>query len=94
MELDPSRECSLLTISQWIILSTSDYVVTQTDKTGSPISAYSRYAAVYGLKGDSLRDGELRGGPVHVRHIQKVERKLVLRLRPRSNKKNEQFVAD
>ncbi len=56
VEMDPSWDCSLLTVSQWIILSASDYIVTQTDKTGSPISAYSRYAAVYGLKGDSLRD--------------------------------------
>ena len=57
VDMDNSFDCSLLTITQWLILSASDYIVTQTDKTGSPISAYSRYAAIYGLKGDSLRDG-------------------------------------
>jgi hypothetical protein len=58
VDMDHSFECSLLTVSQWIILSSSDYIVTQTDKVGSPISAYSRYAAVYGLKGDSLRNSK------------------------------------
>ena len=48
--------CSKLTISYWLVLAASDVIVTQTDLTGSPISAFSRYAAVYGLKGDSLRD--------------------------------------
>lgn len=56
VDLDQSFDCSLLTITQWLILSNSDYIVTQTDKVGSPISAYSRYAAIYGLRGDSLRD--------------------------------------
>lgn len=58
VDLDQSFDCSLLTITQWIILSSSDYIVTQTDKVGSPISAYSRYAAVYGLRGDSLRNSK------------------------------------
>eukprot|EP00605_Chrysophyceae_sp_TOSAG23-4_P002970 GSChrysophyteH1.ASY1.ANO1.3272.1 assembled CDS len=58
VELDPSFSCSQLTVGYWLILSSSDVIVTQTDNTGSPISAFSRYAAVYGLKGDSLRDAK------------------------------------
>ena len=58
VELDPSFDCSQLTIGYWLLLSSSDVIVTQTDATGSPISAFSRYAAVYGLKGDSLRDAK------------------------------------
>jgi hypothetical protein len=58
VEMDPSFDCSQLTIGYWLLLSSSDVIVTQTDKTGSPISAFSRYAAVYGLKGDSLRDAK------------------------------------
>jgi len=56
VEFDPSYDCSKLTTSYWLVLAASDVIVTQTDHTGSPISAFSRYAAVYGLKGDSLRD--------------------------------------
>ncbi len=56
VEMDPSFACSKLTVGYWLILALSDVIVTQTDLTGSPISAFSRYAAVYGLKGDSLRD--------------------------------------
>jgi hypothetical protein len=58
VEMDPSFDCSKLTIGYWLILATSDVIVTQTDFKGSPISAFSRYAAVYGLKGDSLRDAK------------------------------------
>ncbi len=58
IELNPSFDCSMFTIGYWLILASSDYIVTQTDKFGSPISAFSRYAAVYGLKGNSLRDSK------------------------------------
>ena len=56
VEMDPSFDCQKTTIGFWLILAASDVIVTQTDLTGSPISAFSRYAALYGLKGDSLRD--------------------------------------
>ncbi len=56
VELDPSFDCSQLTIGYWLILASSDAIVTQTDHTGSPISAFSRFAGVYGLRGDSYRD--------------------------------------
>lgn len=55
VELNPSADCTIETTAYWILLAGSDLIVTQTER-GLPISAFSRYAAVYGLKGDSLRD--------------------------------------
>lgn len=56
IQLNPSSACLLETCAYWLLLSVSDVIVTQTDNR-VPISAYSRYAAMYGLMGDSLRDG-------------------------------------
>ena len=57
IQLNPSPECFLETSVYWVLLAMSDYLVTQTDG-GAPISAYSRYAGMYGLKKDSLRDAK------------------------------------
>ena len=57
IQLNPSNECLLETTSYWLLLSLSDFIVTQTENR-LPISAYSRYAAMYGLKKDSLRDAK------------------------------------
>lgn len=56
VELDKSPECFLLTVSYWFILSLSNVIVTQTSDGGLPVSAFSRFAAVYGLRGDTIRD--------------------------------------
>ena len=58
VEMAKSADCNLLTTAYWLLLATSDIIVHQSEGGGSPISAFSRYAAVYGLKGDSLRDAK------------------------------------
>lgn len=55
VEMNPSADCTTETTAYWLLLAGSDLIVTQTEG-GMPVSAFSRYAAVYGLKGDSLRD--------------------------------------
>lgn len=58
VEMDKSADCNLATTAYWLLLAVSDIIVHQSDQVGSPISAFSRFAAVYGLKGDSLRDAK------------------------------------
>lgn len=64
VDLNPLGDCSLITVGYWVILATSHVIVTQTLRNnfwapgfwGSPYSAFSRYAGVYGLQGNSFRD--------------------------------------
>ena len=52
VELDPSPDCTMKTTAYWLMLSFSEEIVTQSEYDG-PISAFSRYAAIYGLRGNS-----------------------------------------
>jgi hypothetical protein len=54
VELDQSEACHLFTVSYWFMLAMSDVIVTQQ----GPTSAFSRYAAVYGLKDNPIRSGK------------------------------------
>lgn len=54
VEMDPSKQCHMFTVSQWFMLSLSDILVTQ---EGMP-SSFSRYAGIYGLKTDPFRNGK------------------------------------
>lgn len=58
VEMDKSADCNLATTTYWLILALSDIIVHQSDLVGSPISAFSRYAAVFGLHKDSYRDAK------------------------------------
>lgn len=55
VEMDQSEGCQTETIVFWLLLALSDVMITQTDD-GKPISAFSRYAALYGLQNDPFRD--------------------------------------
>lgn len=55
VQLDQSFECTMTTTAYWMILSLSDMIVTSTENN-NPISAFSRFAAIYGLKKDILRN--------------------------------------
>jgi hypothetical protein len=60
-------DCLKTTVIDWFLLAISDIVITQSDDnfdkfnspTSTPKSAYSRYAAVYGLIPDSIRDSKI-----------------------------------
>ncbi len=63
-----THECSLSTLAQWFVLSWSEYIVTQSTraplvehldfaKQEAPLSAFSRFAAIYGLHMDNMRYG-------------------------------------
>lgn len=54
VELDMSKQCHMFTVSQWLLLSLSDILVTQE----SIPSSFSRYAGIYGLKPDPFRNGK------------------------------------
>ena len=60
IQLTNTFECLLETSSYWLVLAMSDHLITQTEEYAKvPISAYSRYAAMYGLKGNRvLRDSK------------------------------------
>jgi hypothetical protein len=60
IEIDPSKQCHLLTVVQWVLLSFSDVFVTQ---AGMP-SSFSKYAGLYGLKVDPFRNGKECDGVV------------------------------
>jgi hypothetical protein len=53
IEMDASSECQTLTVSYWFLLSLSDVIVTH--GSVNPISAFSRYAAIYGFRYEKLR---------------------------------------
>jgi hypothetical protein len=55
VELDKSDDCFHNTVRLWFLMSLSDIIVTQTNN-GLPTSGFSRFAAVYGLMGNSLRN--------------------------------------
>jgi hypothetical protein len=59
IELDSSFECLLVTATQWLILSMSNHIVIQTlsDHPGAPVSGFSRFAGIYGLKSSVFRNG-------------------------------------
>lgn len=56
IERDGSEICNTNTVVYWFILSLSDIIITQTENQ-SPTSGYSRSAAIYGLKNNSVRSG-------------------------------------
>ena len=60
IQITNTFDCLLETSAYWLVLAMSDYLITQTEQYAKvPISAYSRYAAMYGLKGrEVLRDGK------------------------------------
>jgi hypothetical protein len=53
VDRDATRECTETTITYWMLLAMSDFIVTQVEN-GRPISGFSRFAGIYGLKGDSF----------------------------------------
>lgn len=55
LEMDPTFECLKLTMTYWMVMVLSDIIITPGNDR-IPNSGFSRYAAVYGLKGNSLRD--------------------------------------
>jgi hypothetical protein len=55
IDLDTSYECLRLTAVYWFIMANSDIIVAPTERH-LPFSGFSRFAAVYGLKENSLRD--------------------------------------
>jgi hypothetical protein len=55
VDLDSSYECLRLTSVYWFIMANSDIIVAPTEHH-LPFSGFSGYAAVYGLKENSLRD--------------------------------------
>lgn len=58
VEMDSSLQCLELTLTQWFILSLSAHIAVQTnDDNGTPVSAYSRYAAIYNLHSKVLHNG-------------------------------------
>jgi hypothetical protein len=57
IQLDASPQCTLLTTAYWLILALSDVIVVQTEN-GNCISAFSRYASIYGLKNNPIRSSK------------------------------------
>lgn len=57
VELDSSLQCLELTLTQWFVLSLSAHIAVQTSENGTPVSAYSRYAAIYNLRPNVLQNG-------------------------------------
>jgi hypothetical protein len=55
IEMDASYECLQMTALYWFVMANSDVIVSP-GVHGITNSGFSRYAAVYGLKKDSLRD--------------------------------------
>ena len=55
VEMDQSEGCQTETIVFWLLLAMSDVMIAQTEES-KPISAFSRYAALYGLQKDPFRD--------------------------------------
>ena len=55
VEMNPTFECLKLTITYWMVMALSDIIITPGNDR-IPNSGFSRYAAIYGLKGNSLRD--------------------------------------
>jgi hypothetical protein len=53
VDRDTTQECTEKTIIYWMLLAMSDFIVTQVEN-GTPISGFSRFAGIYGLKGDSI----------------------------------------
>eukprot|EP00596_Hydrurales_sp_CCMP1899_P008989 CAMPEP_0119055450 /NCGR_PEP_ID=MMETSP1177-20130426/75722_1 /TAXON_ID=2985 /ORGANISM="Ochromonas sp, Strain CCMP1899" /LENGTH=369 /DNA_ID=CAMNT_0007035977 /DNA_START=462 /DNA_END=1571 /DNA_ORIENTATION=+ len=63
IEMDSSIDCSELTLGNWLVLSLSDVIISQSiPLNGIPerglASAFSRYALIYGLKPDAWRDSQ------------------------------------
>mmetsp|Transcript_20249 Transcript_20249/g.29029 ORF Transcript_20249/g.29029 Transcript_20249/m.29029 type:complete len:528 (+) Transcript_20249:2-1585(+) len=59
IELDPSPQCHMFTVSYWFMLSLSEVIVTQVlpdSLLPEPSSAFSKYAGMYGLKRDPFRN--------------------------------------
>ena len=59
IQFDKSFECFLETTTQWFLLSFSNAIITQSEINQTPSSAYSRYAGIYGLHKDVIKDGKL-----------------------------------
>ena len=62
VDLDSTHECGRLTATYFLIMSLSNIIITQTSKSVDdnfvfPVSAFSRYAGIYGLRKDVFRDG-------------------------------------
>ena len=58
IERDKSNDCMKLTASHWFYLSFSDIMITQTYAGNMATSGFSRSAAIYGLKHNSIRSGK------------------------------------
>ena len=56
VDYDQSFKCLLQTAEVWLTMSLSDVIVVQTANGGTPFSALSRFAGIYGLNGDVFRD--------------------------------------
>jgi hypothetical protein len=55
VDLEATYECLRLTAVYWFIMASSDIIVAPGDHS-LPNSGFSQYAAIYGLRNDSLRD--------------------------------------
>ena len=58
IQFDKSFECFSETATQWFLLSFSKIIITQSEINKTPSSAYSRYAGIYGLQKDVIKDGK------------------------------------
>jgi hypothetical protein len=72
IDLDHSFECLADTTVYWFIMAMSDYFVVPSNDENVPVSGFSRYAAVYGLKEGSLINGRtcqlIVRGPLSRKH--------------------------
>jgi hypothetical protein len=57
IDLDHSFECLVDTAVSWFIMAMSDYFVVPSNDDNVPVSGFSRYAAIYGMKEASLVNG-------------------------------------
>ncbi len=57
IQFDKSVDCFKDTTAQWLLLSFSNVIITQSEINKTPSSAYSRYAAIYGLTKNVIKDG-------------------------------------
>lgn len=68
VELDKSAACFLHTVTHWMVMVMSDAIVTQAS-SDVPVSGFSRFAAIYGLRGDTIKTAQRCGNSL-TRHEQ------------------------
>ena len=58
VDYDKSYKCLKHTVSNWMMLALSDIIVVQTNKWRWPVSGFSIHSAIYGLRGNSIRESK------------------------------------